>query len=156
MRQCINTLMHNQVINCLTMIVVSYPAPNPHSEKGLMTLEPFLGCWLYALLCNQSHSSPMLLRNAMYNQRTTFSLASAKPPADIALHNRCCATRCKVTWKSWSCNLIGFRKSKNAKLARTKKALKGHQTLFLLFGDGVWGQDYHDCCLWLQGIKFDI
>ena len=36
------------------------------------------------ILCNQSCASPTLLCNAMHNQRTAFSLASAKPPADIA------------------------------------------------------------------------
>ena len=35
------------------------------------------------ILCNQPHSSPTLLCNAMQNHRTAFSLASAKPPAGI-------------------------------------------------------------------------
>ena len=36
------------------------------------------------ILCNQPRAGPTLLCNAMHNQRTVFSLAGAKPPADIA------------------------------------------------------------------------
>ena len=66
--------------------VVSYPAPNLHTGKGMVTLERFLGCTgalLHANIMQSITCQSHIATQCNVNHRTVFSLASVKPPAGI-------------------------------------------------------------------------
>ena len=88
--------------------------PDSRAGKGRVTGDIGTVSWLYrrVISCQYYAINNVPVPRCYAMQCTIKELRShwLALNRQLTLHDRCCATRCKVTWKSWSYNLIGFRK----------------------------------------------